>query len=1014
MGGSRRVLGIVGLVALAATGLAYVWTALEPARPAAVEVPRPEGDRSSTAPAPAPAAPLLAPPSAAPGAPVAADPSPSGPSARAEALERGARLRGRLVRPLGAPPEPDLALRVRGRVGREPFDLRAVLDAADHFDLEVPPGARRANLELDGARYLHLDRAHSVDLGDVPAEIVLEARLGGRLLVRLVPPTGVPAAELEGARISLWGSSGAEVSRRAQADAEARASFDALPIGTSLRVDVSAEGFVESGGTSVGVRAGEEVETELTLERGVRLAGRVIDPQGEPIPQASLDLHVTLRNSSWSSGSFGRSDEGGHFDLRGVRAGTIALKAVHPRYVEASLELGELEPGAERLDLVLTLGSGASIAGRVTWPDGSPAAEVWVAAEVASDGIGWVDPDAVPRAKTGADGGFELQGLEGGAVALRATARPRRELQERLAEAGHLDAPGLRRPQLLARLENVPVGAVGVELVLRVGETLRGRVVDERGQPFERAQVLVERAGEERALRSNLRNVRDPQGFFEFEGFAPGSYVVRASGGAGPGAALEVELPLLGAGPVLTAPRGSRVVGRVRAGGTPVQGASVSLTLQNRSYSDSHSWSFHGDFDQSARSDAQGRFEFAHVPLGKHSLSAERAGLGRSPRVSLSVEALVPPGEVTLDLDVPGWIEGRLAADVEPRAARRVTLRDGDQGGWQEERADADGRFRFPDLVPGVYVVTLMGAADDEHWREVSSATVEVQAGLGAQVVLSARDEPVRVRGRVVAGREALAGIEVQALVLGRHEQGMRTARSDGEGRFELELPAAGQTRFVFRTADGDVAQERQVPAQPVVELSFELPLGRVAGRVFGRDGSPAAHVGLTLAPTADHDWSALRQVRADGEGRFAFGHVGPGTYRVSAGGGGRRYGDPPAGTSREVDLAHGLQVGEPFDLAVDQRREDLRLVLPRPASLGGAVRGRSSVGDLWIQATLQELPSYYVHHQAVRANAYHLRGLGPGTYVVDVRSAGPQHRSWRRTVTLAEGADVIFDIDLD
>ncbi len=76
------------------------------------------------------------------------------------------------------------------------------------------------------------------------------------------------------------------------------------------------------------------------------------------------------------------TDERGDYELAHVTTGTIEVVASHEGYVQAKVKLApeQLRDGGRLLGIDLVLEAGASIAGRVSFPDGTPAAGAAVTA----------------------------------------------------------------------------------------------------------------------------------------------------------------------------------------------------------------------------------------------------------------------------------------------------------------------------------------------------------------------------------------------------------------------------------------------------------------------------------------------------------------------------------------------------------------------------------------------------------------------------------------------------------
>lgn len=204
-------------------------------------------------------------------------------------------------------------------------------------------------------------------------------------------------------------------------DAAGRVTLGPLPRG-SVTVNARAEGFMPESAVPV---SSEALRVTLSLTRGGRVRGRVVDPAGQPITGASLEvLGSDLRGQpiarrAWldplagaapslaptapliplgelgvlpgplpvpggALGSAGKSpwasDASGNFLLEDVPPGHIRVLARHADFVEATSAEQELAPAGE-ITLTLQLTRGAALSGHVTEPGGRPLARARLEAQ---------------------------------------------------------------------------------------------------------------------------------------------------------------------------------------------------------------------------------------------------------------------------------------------------------------------------------------------------------------------------------------------------------------------------------------------------------------------------------------------------------------------------------------------------------------------------------------------------------------------------------------------------------
>ncbi|MHC4451163.1 MAG: carboxypeptidase-like regulatory domain-containing protein [Planctomycetota bacterium] len=226
--------------------------------------------------------------------------------------------------------------------------------------------------------------------------------------------------------------------------------------------------------------AGDGTEPTFRFHQPVRVVGRVVDPNGNPVAQASVVAGKPPKRGRQQfepDSPRATTDAGGRFVLRTVPPEERELKVTHDLFLIRTEPLA-LSPDKRDHDAgELRLERGPGIEGHVLHEDNTPVAGATVT-------LTYERPDSMARAETGA--GERLF------VNLSADAQ------------GHFAAYGLRQGNyrvragvrgLFAEQPVVSTGTTDVVVVARKGKVWRGRIVV-AGEPVERASVSAQFAGQ--------------------------------------------------------------------------------------------------------------------------------------------------------------------------------------------------------------------------------------------------------------------------------------------------------------------------------------------------------------------------------------------------------------------------------------------------------------------------------------------------------------------------------------
>jgi hypothetical protein len=408
-------------------------------------------------------------------------------------------------------------------------------------------------------------------------------------------------------------------------------------------------------------------------EDRVRLSGRVVDSEGEPVDGARVVAYSGSRalkvgeQTSASHGAYAFELDPGRFVL-------VAEHDEKGVVASADLMLGQ---GTEMRNLVLALGPVHTILGKITSEEGTPVA----GASVKVDGPAWLRREATSEA----DGGYKVlrvpsleatlrvvaPGYQAASVKLHARGQTGEEVLDiKLAKESDVEGqvldpernplragvvacdgkePGQRlasaadgKFKLSREFARCPLVAYHdhfspsepvipergpVELRLRAGGGIAGLVVEESGRPVPSFYVGIESFvpsfGERLSLRpGEPRTFGDAGGVFNLDRLTPGSYVLSV-GAEGRSLvrspSIEVQAGQITRGVRIVLPQGGSIEGQVfdEEKRAPLAAARISF---DSSSSVPHSGS------SPATSDEAGKFRLEGAPTGPFTLRIEHEG----------------------------------------------------------------------------------------------------------------------------------------------------------------------------------------------------------------------------------------------------------------------------------------------------------------------------------------------------------------------------------------------------
>ncbi|MGE0454288.1 MAG: carboxypeptidase regulatory-like domain-containing protein [Vicinamibacteria bacterium] len=459
------------------------------------------------------------------------------------------------------------------------------------------------------------------------------------------------------------------------------------------------------------LRAGEDASYDLRLLGRGSVVVRVVDGADSPVGQAFVKLRESQFPNRTLEGAIEASNQGA-LSLSNVFEGPFSVEA-RDSFGRGGRASGLLPLGAPSVELKVRLTTTGSLRGRFLMPDRQTPIPFGVVKLVA----GSRELGRVTAAGSGEVGAFAFDYVPAGAIRL--------EAEDPLTARTGVAVGSLSNEGETLALDVVAQGIGVVEgSVLSNGAPQAGAIVDVVSGSFKArtssaasGHYVVEGVPEGRVTvtASLATNV------FGAAGFLAGTAQETLEGD---GARLQLDVSLRDSG---------RVTGRVLAadGVTPAPPAVVEVAVGGK-----------GGGQQSATSDAEGRFAFDRVAAGSASLTAD---------VLSSIDSGSASGEVpaggTLDVEIRlrgvGAIEGR-ALD----SAGQPTAGDLRIAGFFI-KVGSDGQYRLPEVAAGSFSAQLSARIGDVTLYGTAAGEVVP----GETTVLDVQVQPSgTVAGRVVRG----------------------------------------------------------------------------------------------------------------------------------------------------------------------------------------------------------------------------------------------------------------------
>jgi uncharacterized GH25 family protein len=357
---------------------------------------------------------------------------------------------------------------------------------------------------------------------------------------------------------------------------------------------------------------------DVKLEPGVKLIGRVVDPNGKGI--AGVRIRPMMNLSNWGaplSRNPVEADGNGDFEIRAVPAGhRYSVDAYADGYGSQDRRVETINAVDGRVDVgTLTLPvANLSISGRIVDVEGQPVADA------AIEGYGEGQPSR-RNTQTDTEGNFALEGVCAGRINLRANAQQgRRRLSAHVVTDGGADGITIVVREGRSPIQYIS-GKTYEQTVAAGGRLISGVAVDENDVPVAGVPVNVcchkttNEEGRTTWMFSSfigLSDTTDARGRFAIALEEDGEYNLRFSPD-NLAALIVYDVPVGKTDLKVTLSVGGTILGRLvrmeKGRKVPIPHAEVKIEQTDRA-----SYTHLGfDRDRTTTTDADGRFHFEHL-----------------------------------------------------------------------------------------------------------------------------------------------------------------------------------------------------------------------------------------------------------------------------------------------------------------------------------------------------------------------------------------------------------------
>jgi protocatechuate 3,4-dioxygenase beta subunit len=752
--------------------------------------------------------------------------------------------------------------------------------------------------------------------------------------------------------------------------------------------------------------AGGTIELLIELEKGRTIAGLVKDPSGKPVVGAQI-ASFSQTPLAQARGPYRQtySDETGHFELHALPAKPLIIRARHTSWINS--DKYKIDGNKSVEDLIVTMKQGGHLSGTLSMPDGTPAVDVTVLANL--DGIhaaGMEGIDMVKHigarstAKTDSEGHFSLKGMA--------------PLPYKLGAKSEWQGQAVR-----VFLDDQRPQEDEIQVQLLPSPSLSGTVVDQNGEPVSGYTLLARQARTAPMFtvysNEQLKHFDGDDGRFHLEDLIVGHWEIQVQGDdfiLDPPFELDLPREDPSVPIVLTVAPAMTLTGRVvDPEGRGVPGAEIQMPGQGLKVAQRLSRS---KLSPKGISDDDGNFKMGPLPSGAISLIATKDDWCRSEPMAVEfIEGQETP-ELVLSLRYGGTLIVEVfGEDGEVSPARLISVNNPKTPGVSETQVtDSMGIAEYRNVAEGDYNVVALGNSE-KMMRDLDSGTLnqadilanmklttaEVLEGKETRVTLgSPPANPIAISGLITRGGQPLTDGFVSFSANGKSLlDTLALAEIKDDGSYETTLDGEGRYRITIQITSGNFMEQtttefvRDIAQAESVVLNLELPEGRISGVVLDPQGRPAPRVRLSVqasgpAPTSTMLGGSFVERQTADDGSFDVNGLQPGTYTVFAGG------SVPFGLGTSEGPTHGRVSSAPIRLRKDQAVEGLRLRLQVPGSITCRVTNEAGVpvngASVFVRdSSGRPIEAFsLVTTQATGLCTY--KGLAPGSYTISARSS--------------------------